>query len=98
LDVVVVPANDSDDSDDDPSRTRFLGRFIFPSVNGTCTGPVTDTFDLPLDTCIGPFGAPRPWGNLTLVTSASDQEDGNDEKNDESEHGSTEDTGVTQAA
>lgn len=26
-----------------------------------------DYFVLPFDKCVGPFGAPRPWGKFTLV-------------------------------
>jgi hypothetical protein len=61
-DVVVLVRPD----DDDQASIPTLRRSIFVSVNGTCTEPVTDTFDLPLDACIGPFGAPRPWGFLSL--------------------------------
>ena len=40
----------------------LLRREFFASTNGTCTGAPTDTFDLPLGVCVGPFGKPRPWG------------------------------------
>ena len=43
-------------------------RSFYSSTDGTCSGPITDSFDsLPFDECIGPFGAPLPWGMFELV-------------------------------
>jgi hypothetical protein len=39
-----------------------LTREFFATKNGTCLGEPTDSFDLPLGVCVGPFGKPRPWG------------------------------------
>jgi hypothetical protein len=36
-----------------------------------CQGPPTDGFTLPYDICVGPFGAPRPWGTFQLLARAS---------------------------
>mmetsp|Transcript_5342 Transcript_5342/g.7947 ORF Transcript_5342/g.7947 Transcript_5342/m.7947 type:complete len:167 (-) Transcript_5342:3463-3963(-) len=45
-------------------------RSFYHSTNGTCSGDISDSFpNLPLDTCIGPFGEPLPWGMLELVQS-----------------------------
>lgn len=42
-----------------------LKREFFGTTNGTCAGEPTDSFDLPLGVCVGPFGKPRPWGVFT---------------------------------
>jgi hypothetical protein len=43
--------------------------------NGTCIPSSTnnpnnddDQFQIPMNTCVGPFGQPRPWGYFQLVT------------------------------
>jgi hypothetical protein len=41
-----------------------FSRTFFNSTDGTCRGQ-TDGFTLPLRQCVGPFGAPRPWGTIT---------------------------------
>ncbi len=40
---------------------KYLNRTFFSTVNGTCLN-ATDYFEIPLDSCVGPFGKPRPWG------------------------------------
>ena len=45
---------------------KTLHRVIFSSKNGTCVGHNPDSFDIPLNFCVGPFGAPRPWGTFEL--------------------------------
>ena len=59
-----------------------LKRTFYQSKNGSCVGrgeeedgsgaasqPVDgdDSFILPMGTCVGPFGDPRPWGKFTLM-------------------------------
>ena len=44
-----------------------LTRTFFASTNGSCAGAPTDSYTLPYDTCLGPFGAPRPWGVFTCA-------------------------------
>jgi len=46
-----------------------ITRKIFSSTNATCSGEVTDEYHLPYDSCLGPFGAPRPWGVFTCKES-----------------------------
>lgn len=48
----------------DRCNGTHLDRSFFSSVNGSCTHR-TGGFSLPLDTCIGPFGKPRPWGKFS---------------------------------
>jgi hypothetical protein len=45
----------------------MLHRIIYSSQDGTCTGTDPDSFDIPLNECVGPFGAPRPWGTFELL-------------------------------
>jgi hypothetical protein len=40
-----------------------VNRSFYLSTDGTCTNR-TDGFVLPTIECIGPFGSPRPWGEL----------------------------------
>jgi len=40
-------------------------RSFFLSTDGTCGG-VPESQTLPLNECVGPFGAPRPWGTFEL--------------------------------
>ena len=52
-----------------------LHRLIFSSKNGTCVGHnPPDSFDIPLDFCVGPFGAPRPWGTFELLPALVEAE------------------------
>ena len=46
----------------DECNERGVKRVIYDSKNGTCLGDITDTYILQYDKCLGPFGAPRPWG------------------------------------
>jgi hypothetical protein len=46
----------------DSFRRQFFG-----SKDGNCTGEPTDSFVLPIHECVGPFGAPRPWGEFSFV-------------------------------
>ncbi|KAL3769591.1 hypothetical protein ACHAWU_005543 [Discostella pseudostelligera] len=66
-----------------------LKREFYQSRDGTCAGREkedgstadmngNDSFILPLDVCVGPFGPPRPWGKFTLV----DDFDGRKEASD----------------
>lgn len=68
---------------EDPSWSRFdifdtlidettIQRSFFVTENGTCASQPTDTFSLPLNECIGPFGDPRPWGRLLLLQTTSE--------------------------
>ena len=59
----VVLSNDS-------FRRQFFG-----SKDGTCTGEATDSFILPIQECVGPFGAPRPWGHFSFVDADSPDEE-----------------------
>jgi hypothetical protein len=43
-------------------------RTFYSSDDATCsTGTPPDAETLPLNECVGPFGAPRPWGIFELV-------------------------------
>ena len=42
-----------------------LHRLFFNSSDGSCSAQTGD-FLLPLATCVGPFGKPRPWGAFTI--------------------------------
>lgn len=57
-----------------PSFTRYF----FGTLDSTCdvmntfdgqidVSYATERYDLPFDECVGPFGAPRPWGKFELV-------------------------------
>ena len=46
----------------DECGDRILTRSFFSSTDGSCSGDPTDSYKLEYDTCLGPFGAPRPWG------------------------------------
>ena len=48
------------------SQTQTLVRTIFFTENSTCNGS-QDTFHIPLNECVGPFGKPRPWGVFNIV-------------------------------
>mmetsp|Transcript_23201 Transcript_23201/g.72597 ORF Transcript_23201/g.72597 Transcript_23201/m.72597 type:complete len:292 (-) Transcript_23201:14-889(-) len=41
-------------------------RAFFDTADGSC-GAETDSVRVPLDSCVGPFGKPRPWGTLRVV-------------------------------
>jgi hypothetical protein len=60
---------ESDINDDTVAFTNgqvTFQRTIYSSDDATCTG-TPDIETLPLNECIGPFGAPRPWGTFELV-------------------------------
>lgn len=51
-------------------------RSFYQSTNGTCMGDVTDSFpNIPLNSCVGPFGEPYPWGTLKLISPTSENEE-----------------------
>ena len=52
----------------DECNKSFLIRTFFSSQNGSCLEE-TDRFVLPLNTCVGPFGRPRPWGKFECPAS-----------------------------
>jgi hypothetical protein len=40
-----------------------MQRVFYPSTDGSCEGdPTNDSFAIPLNVCVGPFGPPYPWG------------------------------------
>lgn len=45
---------------------QTLVRTIFDTENSTCHN-VTDTFEIPMNECVGPFGKPRPWGIFSSI-------------------------------
>ena len=51
---------------------QTLVRTIFEaSSNSSCqSSNADDHFSIPLDTCVGPFGKPRPWGILEAIVEA----------------------------
>lgn len=49
-------------------KEPMLHRSIYPTKNGTCLGEDPDSFEIPLNQCVGPFGAPRPWGTFQLIS------------------------------
>jgi hypothetical protein len=61
-----------------PPLLSLLTRRFYASDNSTCNDLV-DTYELPLDECLGPFGKPHPWGRFSLVVdvanSANDEDD-----------------------
>lgn len=71
---------------------RNLKRSFYQSKDGSCAGrgeadggatnaqPVDgdDSFILPMDACVGPFGPPRPWGKFTLLGD----DDGDEEESE----------------
>jgi hypothetical protein len=56
--------------------TDSFSRQFFGSKDGNCTHAPTDSFILPIHECVGPFGAPRPWGYFSFVDA-----DGRGEEN-----------------
>ena len=67
-----------------------IKRTFYKSMDGSCVWrgeggdakngiprPVDadDSFILPLDVCVGPFGPPRPWGKFTLLFDDDDREE-----------------------
>jgi hypothetical protein len=52
-----------------------FSREFFGSKDGNCTGEPTDSFILPIHECVGPFGAPRPWGDFSFVDADSPGEE-----------------------
>lgn len=55
----------------DACGERAVTRRFFASANGTCAGEPTDSYELEYDTCLGPFGAPRPWGVFECTRAAA---------------------------
>lgn len=51
---------------------QTLYRRFFSTNNVSCDN-TTDGFQIPLNECVGPFGKPRPWGNITFYKKASSQ-------------------------
>ena len=54
---------------------RSLKRQFFKSADGTCDGTSMEednSFILPFDDCVGPFGPPRPWGKFTLLLETAE--------------------------
>jgi len=50
----------------------MFGRYFYATTDGTCEGDPTDSFeDLPVGECVGPFGAPRPWGAFAFVDEST---------------------------
>ena len=46
--------------------------------DNTAVEPVDgdDSFVIPFDECVGPFGPPRPWGKLTVIESSGKNDSG----------------------
>merc|ERR1719272_2140380 len=67
----------------DSCNRSHITRQFFGTVDGTCKGPVTSSFTLPLHECVGPFGKPRPWGsfscpiNTTTTTTTTNNNNNN---------------------
>jgi hypothetical protein len=57
---------------------QTLVRTIFSkSKNASCTvsdDDSDDRFQIPLNECVGPFGAPRPWGWFSLRSSSNEDQ------------------------
>ncbi len=48
-----------------------IQRTFYKSTDGSCSGGKTDSFNnIPIGTCVGPFGPPYPWGVLEIVEDA----------------------------
>jgi hypothetical protein len=54
-----------------PPDMLSFRRFFFSTQNTSCASTPTDIYTLPLNACLGPFGAPRPWGNFTTGNTTS---------------------------
>jgi hypothetical protein len=54
------------EGDDDDPPIYFLTRQFYESNTSMCQ-ELFDTYELPLNECVGPFGKPHPWGRFTLV-------------------------------
>jgi hypothetical protein len=64
--LLLLSSSSSDDHDHaSPLLSSFTRRF-YASDNSTCNDLV-DTYELPLNECLGPFGKPHPWGRFSLV-------------------------------
>lgn len=57
-DNVTFTANDE--------RVSFVRTFY--STNDATCGGLSESETLPLNECVGPFGAPRPWGTFVLCS------------------------------
>jgi hypothetical protein len=53
-----------------PPSLSLLTRRFYASDNSTCNDLI-DTYELPLDECLGPFGKPHPWGRFSLVVDVA---------------------------
>ena len=51
--------------------SKTLVRTIFDTDDNTCRG-TGDTFHIPLNECVGPFGKPRPWGIFRTMKGHSE--------------------------
>lgn len=71
--VMTTPSSISSGKKDDDINASPLvlvasfRRFFFSTQNASCINTPTDIYTLPLNACLGPFGAPRPWGNFTTT-------------------------------
>lgn len=48
------------------SSTITFDRTFYATLDGTCGG-TAESQTLPLNECVGPFGAPRPWGKFEFL-------------------------------
>mmetsp|Transcript_35360 Transcript_35360/g.46831 ORF Transcript_35360/g.46831 Transcript_35360/m.46831 type:complete len:144 (-) Transcript_35360:176-607(-) len=51
-------------------------REFYSTSDGSCggeTGMSTDSYTLPFGECVGPFGAPRPWGIMSVMDVAEEE-------------------------
>ena len=56
----------------DTCNATHISRSFYATTDGSCGGKATDGFDLPLHTCLGPFGLPRPWGEFACPLVVTD--------------------------
>ncbi len=71
-DVVITLAENSgvDEQSHEGVHVQQIGiqRTFYKSTDGSCSGGKTDSFDnIPVGSCVGPFGPPYPWGILSIV-------------------------------
>ena len=58
----------------DECNRGFLIRTFYSSNDGSCVN-ATDSYKLEYDTCLGPFGEPRPWGVFTCDDTTTQFDD-----------------------
>ena len=58
----------------DVCTKTHLHRTFYASADGSCTNK-TDSFTVPLNECVGPFGKPRPWGSFACSPPPPPQEE-----------------------